>query len=187
MTKGTRGPKRGAIVLMVLGALTAGAGAVGLATSGDKTAATGSPSPTLSASLSIPPIGSPSAVAPSVAPSVAPETAEQFLPLLANAVRNQQTDFLLARLHPEVISLYGEDQCRTFVSTLNDPTRAYVIMSVSSPGTWNYTPDGRSIPVDDVYTVRVSATVNGKTTTGDVHLGLVEGQLRWFTDCGTPL
>ena len=181
-----RGPKKGAIVLMSLGVLFAGVGAIGLATTGGgTTSATGSPSPSLSASLSLGPTGSPVPVQPSVSPT--PETVEQFLPLLAAAVRNRQADFLLARLHPEVITLYGEAQCRTFVSSLRDPTRAYLIRSVSTLGMWNYTPDGRSIPITDVYTVNVTATVNGKSTTSDIHVALVDGQLRWFTDCGTPL
>ena len=173
-----------AVALMVVGVLAAAGGAVGVATKGGGT--TGAVvSPTLSASLSPPTSLSPSPFE-SVSPPAPAESVRDFLASLAQAVRSKDQAFLLARLHPAVIALYGQQQCETFVSTLSDPTRAFRVRSVSALGQYNYNPDGTSTVVQDVYTVRVRVTANGQTAVTDVHLGLVDGQIRWFTDCGTP-
>ena len=175
-----------AIGLMVAGVLAAAGGAVGIATNnGGSTEVVASASPTGSVPVSPAPVPSGS-LSPTPSPSAAAETVRAFLPLFAAAFRSGDAAFLLARLHPAVITLYGQRQCETYTATLTDPTRAYRITSVSAPGTYAYSPDGRSIRVPDVLTVRVRQTAHGQRVNGPIHLAIVDGTVRWFTDCGTP-
>jgi hypothetical protein len=174
-----------AIGLMVAGVLAAAGGALGVATNNGGTQVVASASPTGSVRVSPAPVPSPSLSA-SPSPSPASETVQEFLPLFAAAFRGGDAAFLLARLHPAVITLYGRQQCATYTATLTDATRAYRITSVSAPGTYTYSPDGRSIQVPDVLTVRVRQTAYGQKVTGPIHLAVVDGTVRWFTDCGTP-
>jgi hypothetical protein len=175
-----------AIGLMVAGVLAAAGGAVGIATNnGGSTQVVSSASPTGSVPVSPAPVPSAS-LSPTPSPSAAAETVQAFLPLFAAAFRSGDSAFLLAHLHPAVITLYGQQQCETYTGTLTDPTRAYRITSVSAPGTYAYSPDGRSIQVPDVLTVRVRQTAYGQKVSGPIHLAVVDGTVRWFTDCGTP-
>jgi hypothetical protein len=175
--------KRLPIGLMVAGVLLAAGGGIGLATNGGggTPVAGGSPGGTSSPSAS----ASPSA-SPSVSLSPAAESVPDFLATFARAVRRGDAPFLLARLHPAVTDLYGQQQCETFLASIRDRTRAYEVLSMSALMPYVYDPDGRSIQVGDVFSVRVRQTANGTTTTNIIHLGLVDGQIRWFTDCGTP-
>lgn len=171
---------------MVVGVLAAAGGAVGIATNdGGTTEVVASASPTGSVPVSPAPVPSAS-LSSSPSPSPATETVQEFLPLFGAAFRSGDAAFLLSRLHPAVITLYGQQQCETYTATLTDPSRAYRFTSVSAPGPYAYSPDGRSIQIPDVLTVRVRQTAYGQRTTGPIHLAVVDGTVRWFTDCGTP-
>jgi hypothetical protein len=62
------------------------------------------------------------------------------------------------------------------------------IISVSGPADWDYTVDGRTATIPDVYSVEVDLTAAGQTTRQVTHFALVDfGYLTWFTDCGAPL
>jgi hypothetical protein len=41
--------------------------------------------------------------------------------------------------------------------------------------------------VVDVYTVTADVTALGTSARRELHFGWTDGELRWFTDCGTPL
>jgi hypothetical protein len=167
-----------AIALMAAGVLAVAGGAVGLATNkGETPVAVGSASPSASPSTSASPSASPSPVA---------ETVEEFLPVFQDAINSGDAAFLLDRLHPAVLDLYGEAQCRTGLTAFRDPTLRFKILSVAGPEPYVYDPDGREIPVEDAFKVRVRRTSQGTTKRTDVHFALIGGQLRWFTDCGTP-
>jgi hypothetical protein len=175
-----------AIGLMVVGVLAAAGGAVGLATKGDgTTVAVATPSGSVSVSVSPASPSAPS-VSPSPSPSLGVEAVRAFLSPFARAVRSGDAAYLLAKLHPVVITVYGEQQCRTYLASFRDRTRAYRVMSVSDLQMYDYNPDRLSIPVMNVLTVLVRQTAAGETAPAQIHLGLVEGELRWFTDCGTP-
>lgn len=120
-------------------------------------------------------------------PAPEPESPQEFAEALAAAHRDADSRFLLDRLHPEVIDLYGRPQCAAFVKTIQDETRTYQVTGSSDLEPWPYEPDGRSITVETVYTVEVEATVEGETSTAELHFGLVGEELAWFTDCGDPL
>src|SRR6266536_32932 len=119
---------------MVVGALVAAGGLVGLGTVNDN-----KPPPPTSPAAIASPTSSPS---PSASPSTAAETVEQFLPGFQGAIKSGDAAFLLARLHPAVLDLYGDAQCRTYLSAFKDATLRYTILSVTGPGTYDYNPDG---------------------------------------------
>jgi hypothetical protein len=112
------------------------------------------------------------------------ETAEEFMTMFTAAFRQGDDAFLLERLNPAVIELYGEDQCAAFVGTLKDPTRAYTVKNSSELKPYDYNPDGQSVTIPGAYTVTVQARVDGKVAEQEIHLAPVEDTLTWFADCG---
>jgi hypothetical protein len=115
------------------------------------------------------------------------ETIEAFLALFIPARRGNDQAFLLARLHPAVLALYGMPQCqRSLAERVPDPTENIEPLESGTLGSWAYAVDGRSIDVAEVLTVAASSTRDGETTMRELHFGIVEGKLYWFTDCGDP-
>jgi hypothetical protein len=53
--------------------------------------------------------------------------------------------------------------------------------------TWDWTTDSRTTPVPDTVTVVVEVVRSGATSSAEFHFAFLNGQLRWFSDCGTPL
>ena len=150
------------------------------------------PSAVASAEPSVEPSGQPSAdpsAEPSAAPSVEPaETPEDFFALFAEAIRSGDQAFLLARLHPGVIELYGTRQCRAAVTSLaTDPSFEVRVRSVEGPAPYDYAPDGQSVIVDEVFTIGLTFTSAEGTSRQEAHVAPVDGEMRWFTDCGDPL
>jgi hypothetical protein len=120
-------------------------------------------------------------------PTVEPETPEEFASALAEAHRDGDSTFLLDRLHPAVIDRYGRNECADFVESIRDTTRAYEVTGSSDLEPWPYESDGQTSTVEDVYTVSVDATIEGESSSADLHFGLVDDLLHWFTDCGERL
>lgn len=114
------------------------------------------------------------------------ETPEQFLSVFTEAVQTGDSDFLLARLHPDVIDFYGKRECRAFVANFEDPTVEFVFRSVKGPGVYEWAVDGNETDVDDVLTVTATIAQEGEKSKREIHLGIVGTKLRWFTDCGEP-
>ena len=142
------------------------------------------------------PAASPTAAAeqtlapPSVAPSPTADPLAQVQALYARlvpAVRSADAGTLLALLHPATIERYGETACRATFSSLQDPAFDIVPRSVGSPGPWNWERDGRSTTIPDAWPIQVDLTSQGATSSTEVHVAPVGGELRWFTDCGTPI
>jgi len=114
------------------------------------------------------------------------ESPEAFLVVFSKAIREGDATFLFDRLHPAVLAFYGEQQCRAKVQTFSDPNADFAFVSVRGPGTFQWQVDGQTSPVQDVLNVRVGfATANGPARR-TIHFGIVDGELRWFTDCGEP-
>jgi hypothetical protein len=95
-------------------------------------------------------------------------------------------------LAPAVFERYGRAACEAQLgSQAPEPSRAFEILEVGAPAPWDYERDGLSTTIDDAIAVR--ARVTGPTPSGDVtdeaelHVQLVDGEVRWFSDCGTPL
>ena len=168
-------------------------GRFGFGGGGETAAPSPSPSPTTSPSPSPEPTES---AEPSVSESPSPEptetiaaeTPEEFFALFADAIRTDDDAFLLARLHPAVLEMYGQTQCRAAVVSLAaDPSFEVRVRSVEGPESYDYAPDGQSVTVEDAFTLALTFTTTDGTSRQEGHLALVDGQMRWFTDCGDPI
>ena len=118
----------------------------------------------------------------------ATEDPQAFLELLEQAHAEEDATTLLKRLHPVVVELYGEAQCRDHVAQLvaRPPGPEQEVAAVDGPGPWTFGEhEGLAVPVEDVLSVEV---VQRGSPEGEreLHLGLVDGRLHWFTDCGDP-
>src|SRR5574341_1256422 len=115
------------------------------------------------------------------------ETPEEFLAALATAVQEGDVDFQLERLHPAVIDRYGEEACQADIETRTDPTRAFADPQVrAEPEDFDYASDGLSETISDTVVVDAQVTSDGQTSAQALHLAEVDGEFRYFTDCGTP-
>jgi len=121
------------------------------------------------------------------APPAKTETPEQFLDELATAVRGGDVSFQLSRLHPAVIGRYGTDQCRADIVTRTDPSRRYVVKSVSPTARpYEYASDGQSVTIAEAITVEADVVDHGQTQPVTLHLAKADGGYAYFSDCGTP-
>ena len=75
-----------------------------------------------------------------------------------------------------------------------DPNYAVEITAIQPLAAWDYTTDDRTTAIPSAWEVdaMVTATDPILRPAGDgrprqVHVAPVDGQVRWFTDCGTPL
>ncbi len=124
------------------------------------------------------------------------ETVGEFTKRWQQAFRSGDIDFLLTRLHPASIERYGKAACTESIKRQSpDPGWKIIVKKVSNLGVYDYASDALSTVVNGVYTVTVDRETGRPSQTGqgsppvesDIHLALVEGKLRWFSDCGTPL
>lgn len=115
------------------------------------------------------------------------ETVEDFIAVLAAAMKSTDVDTLVARLHPEVVARYGVEQCRTYVATQGDPAFELAHISTSAPLVWAYATDGESVDIVDAFTVTVGQTKTNGFDRREIHLARFEGEVRWFSDCGVPV
>jgi hypothetical protein len=154
-----------------------------------------SPSPSISAAPTPEPTaptgptaGETTSPEPEPSETLAAETPEEFFADFAEAIRTGDVEFLLARLHPVVLERYGRQRCRAAVASLaTDPTLDVKIRSTSEPGSYEFASDGKTATVEDAFTVALTFTTAEGTARQDGHVALVDGELRWFTDCGEPL
>ena len=115
---------------------------------------------------------------------------QKFLNQLDEAVRKGDTDFRIARLHPAVIERYGEQQCHDFLASPQagpDPSRRDRVERVDKPEPFDFTTDDGAVPIPDAQLVLVKETFEKKTTTRELHVAKVDGEFRYFIDCGPPL
>lgn len=86
-----------------------------------------------------------------------------------------------------MIERYGEDACRADIATRTDPTRAFNDPQVrEEPEDFDYASDGLSETIPDTTVVDAQVTADGATNPQEVHLARVDGEFRYFSDCGAP-
>jgi hypothetical protein len=186
-------------VLVVVGLLVTGVGVAGaLSTVGGPAtaAASGAPNASSGASASAAPSSTatpaptPSPTpTPTPSPTPDPDTlAKAFFVDLVQAIRAGDVDSMLPRLHPAVIERYGEAACKQELETRSaDPAYEIVVKVVQPPAAWDYTLDGVTTSIPDAWTVDADVTALGQLGARQLHVAPVDGEVRWFTDCGTPL
>ncbi len=114
------------------------------------------------------------------------ETPEAFLPAFSRAIRDGDREFLFERLHPAVIDFYSVRTCRVYLRDFVVPNSDFVFRSAAQPAEFTWVVDGRATSVQDVVNVEVTAVTEEGEIDRVIHLGIVEGGLRWFADCGDP-
>jgi hypothetical protein len=115
---------------------------------------------------------------------------EGFYDLFQTAVQTGDADTLYARLHPAVLDLYGADQCRAFIDAgFDNPDLTFEVVSVGPLEPWVWERDGRTVDVGDAVALQLvqRTLANPDPAPQEAHVALVDGEIRWFTDCGDPL
>jgi hypothetical protein len=125
------------------------------------------------------------AATPAPGSTTAQETVEGFLDRLGEAMGSGDAAFLVERLHPAVLDLYGRDACLAAMEGLAQVR--FRVRSVGEPETYRWVSDGVRREIPDALTVRVRARTDVGAVIRDVHLARVDGELRWLTDCGDPI
>jgi len=191
-----KGRQRLGALAIAVGLLMVGVGAVGALTEavrGPISALLATPSPPAASA----PTTTPS---PEVSPTPTPIPAatpsptldrdvlvRTFFADLVTATRERDADSLFGWLHPATVERYGEAACRTFLENREDATFQVVVTSVGEPETWPYTTDEVATTIEDALTVAAQVTSSGNTIERELHVVVLDGAVRWFTDCGTPL
>jgi hypothetical protein len=113
----------------------------------------------------------------------AAEPIEGFVELLAEALRTNDVDVLVARLHPAVLEEYDEATCRDVLEGATDGLDLDLV-AVGASGPWDWPTVDGTVTIDDATTITVARTVGGERVEEDSHVALVDDQWRWFTYCG---
>ena len=129
----------------------------------------------------------PAAAAPVPAAGTA-NMKQQITDFLNSVADNTHTqagaDKLVKQLNQAVIDRYGLDTCGSFLKTTVDPTDGFSVLAVSGPGPYDYTSDGQTAIVQDVFTVDVQHTQSGRTTQQTTHIARNgDGTFSFFTRC----
>ena len=173
--------RRIAVALMAIGILVAAGGVVGMVITGDTdgtSTASGESGPTTTVTVRAP--------SQSTTSTTTVEAAVRaFVPQLVAAIRAGDNDFKFARLHPLVLDRYGP-ACRNGLSAAQ-PAFVMEVVSVGALEPWAWETDGLTTTVEATpVAVKRSGAADGALVDGVIHLAEAEGEMRWFTDCGTP-
>lgn len=112
---------------------------------------------------------------------------EDFYARLVAAIRTGDGDFLFSRFHPAVLDRYGGDQCRAALASAADPEAEIEVLSVGEPERWTWEMDGVSTDIEDAIPVELRLAGRIEAASSEAHVATVDGELRWFTDCGEPV
>jgi hypothetical protein len=110
-----------------------------------------------------------------------------FLDGLAHDIATGNIDQELAALNPAVVQRYGDDQCRSFLATLTDPTAAFTVKEVTGPESFDYAGNGLTTTVPNTFYADVTAISHGQAVDQTVHVARANNALSFFAACGTPL
>lgn len=125
---------------------------------------------------------------PSASASPIVESPEEFVAAFTTAIQTNDVSFLLGRLHPRVLELYGQEACAAYVPSVINPDFELTIRESSGPETWEWVIDDVTSEIADSYAVEVSRMEGGQTLIQEIHVARrAEGDIGWFTDCGDPL
>lgn len=106
---------------------------------------------------------------------------EGFVPMFADAIARQDIEYLLATLHPSVLSLFEEETCRGFISDEILQLEQYRLIGEADG------PIAQLVAETEVemYQAPVAFAFQGQEFTSEAAFAFVDGQVRWFTQCGS--
>ena len=104
---------------------------------------------------------------------------EEFIPMYRIAIQLENVDFLFDRLHPEVLNLSTPELCRDFIEREILALQEYQqIGPVEGPEVRDL-----GSGLESVYTVPVSFIFQGTSFEATASYAVVDGEVRWFTEC----
>ena len=93
--------------------------------------------------------------------------------------------FLIEHLDPLVIERYGADQCDSYVAATMGSIQNLEIIQIMGPQEISYDSDDLSTAIPDGgFRLELDLDANGTRTTANPSYRIVDGIIRWFTDCG---
>lgn len=105
---------------------------------------------------------------------------ESFIDLFTDAITRENTNFLLARLHPAVLDLFGPEACRAFITEEILQLEQYRLIGEVMGPIPQVVADVRV----DMYRAPAAFVFQGQEFTSEAGFALVDGEVRWFTQCG---
>ncbi len=111
----------------------------------------------------------------------------QFVARFDGAHDSGDVDFLYGTLDEQVLVRYGAEQCRSYLAATVGSISDLSVNGVAGPRVFTYTTDGLETPIVDIWSVDLSFLARGDPAGVEFNLHLVDGEIRWFTDCGEPL
>ncbi len=179
--------------MMIVGALLTVVGVAGIALDGDdvavavttsSTASTSAAATTTSTSSSTTTTTSATTIPPTTS-MIPPETVEEFALAFAAALERGDADFVFDRLHPVVIAIHDEASCRATVEDRVLLITDYRLTGpVSGPESVDFTVSNRIITVSEQFRAPVAFGFQGTVVETEGVFALLDGEMRWFTDCG---
>ena len=124
------------------------------------------------------------APAPSTTAPVSAQAVRDFFAAWASATSSGDVEFLVSRLHPAVIGVYGEAQCRAYLGRVTGGAITVEVRSIGDPAPATLDVDGIDTAVGEVHPVEIFRSDLGRVVTARV--AALDGDLRWFSDCGDP-
>lgn len=106
---------------------------------------------------------------------------QTFVPTFADAIARQDVGYLLETLHPSVFALFDEEACRSFITDEILQLEQYRLIGEADGPTTQLVAETEV----DMYQAPVAFAFQGQEFTSEAAFAFVEGQVRWFTQCGT--
>jgi hypothetical protein len=115
-----------------------------------------------------------------VSTAPAEESVTGFIADFAAAIAAADVAFLYDRLHPLVPQTFGEEACRAFLEREVLALQQYRLAgAVAGPETGLVA----GVEVPDLFRVPVAFTYQGQLFEAEAVVALVDGEMRWFTEC----
>jgi hypothetical protein len=94
----------------------------------------------------------------------------------------------LHTLNPQVIRIFGLQQCQSSLPTLTDPTAKITVKDVTGPSSYDYTVSGVTTRIPNTFYIDATLVLHGQPIDQVVHVANIRsGSDTWFTNCGAPL
>ncbi len=125
------------------------------------------------------------AVATTTTTTAAPtETVQEFVELYAAAIANGDADFVLSRLHPQVVEQLSIDVCQSWVATEIMALSDYEMAGEpTEPQNRDFSIAGSPVRIDNVSSVPVSFTFGGQSFDSTADFALLDGVIYWLGTC----
>jgi hypothetical protein len=183
------------IVLIVLGAIAMTVGLIGMISSGDgdtvavtttagatTTSSTTTSAPTTTTTTTTATTSTTSSTTTTTTVAV-PDLIGGFADMFRDSLDGADGTFAFETLHPVVVSTFGEELCRAYVDREVVLIRDYTLTGpIEGPTPRVFETSGGEVTVD-VYTAPVTFTFQGQQVDTTGAFAIVDGEVRWFTEC----